>query len=111
MEKLQKYRRLIKELLRKDAQYPPSNGDIEPLLLFDEEHDNYQLAYVGWQGVRRVHTVLIHVGLRRGKIWIETDGTEEGIANALVHSGVPREDIVLAFHPPYKRQYTDFAVA
>jgi hypothetical protein len=43
-------------------------------------------------------------------IWIQYDGTEEGIANRLVELGVPREDIVLAFHPPYKRPYTDFVV-
>ncbi len=111
MEKLRKYRQLVKKLLREDAQYPPANGEIDPLLLFDEEHDNYQLMYVGWQGVRRVHAVLIHAALRNGKIWIETDGTEEGFANVLVEAGVSKEDIVLAFHPPYKRKYTDFAVA
>jgi hypothetical protein len=28
----------------------------------------------------------------------------------LLARGVPKEDIVLAFHPPYKRPYTGFAV-
>jgi hypothetical protein len=32
------------------------------------------------------------------------------MANELVALGVPKEDIVLAFHAPYKRQYTGFAV-
>ncbi|HEX6384245.1 MAG TPA: element excision factor XisI family protein, partial [Anaerolineae bacterium] len=36
---------------------------------------------------------------------------EIDIANELVKSGVPKEDIVLAFHAPYKREYTGFAVA
>lgn len=36
---------------------------------------------------------------------------EEGVANALVNSGVPQSDIVLAFHPPEVRNDTDFAVA
>lgn len=33
-----------------------------------------------------------------------------GDINELVEWGVPKEDIVLAYHAPYKRQYTGFAV-
>jgi hypothetical protein len=45
------------------------------------------------------------------KFWIEEDWTEDGIAADLVRAGVPKEDIVLAFHEPGMRQYTDFAAA
>jgi hypothetical protein len=45
-----------------------------------------------------------------GKIWIQHDGTEIGIANQLVELGIPKSDIVLAFHSPFKRQFTEFAV-
>lgn len=47
---------------------------------------------------------------QRKKIWIQRDGTEMGIANELIAAGVSKEDIVLGFHAPYKRQFTDFAV-
>jgi hypothetical protein len=43
-------------------------------------------------------------------VWIQHDATDVGIANELLARGVPKEDIVLAFHPPYKRPYTGFAV-
>ena len=52
-----------------------------------------------------------YVRIRDGKFWIEEDWTEDGIATDLVRAGVPKEDIVLAFHEPEMRQYTDFAVA
>ncbi len=42
---------------------------------------------------------------------IEEDWTEGGIATDLLEAGVPKEDIVLAFHPPKMRPYTEFAVA
>jgi hypothetical protein len=45
------------------------------------------------------------------KIWIEEDMTEDGIATYFLEQGVPREDIVLAFHPPFIRPLTEFAVA
>ena len=36
--------------------------------------------------------------------------SEYGIANELVAAGIPKDKIVLAFHPEDVRQYTDFAV-
>ena len=36
---------------------------------------------------------------------------EDGIATDLLQAGVSCEDIVLAFHPPRLRQFTEFATA
>jgi hypothetical protein len=54
---------------------------------------------------------VLQVDIKDGKIWIQYDGTETGLACALVQAGVPKEDIVLAFHAPHKRPYTGYAVA
>ncbi|NER33043.1 MAG: XisI protein [Oscillatoria sp. SIO1A7] len=43
------------------------------------------------------------------KIWIQRDGTEDGMATELAAAGIPKEQIVLAFHPPELRQYTEYA--
>ncbi|MGK7944818.1 MAG: element excision factor XisI family protein, partial [Microcystaceae cyanobacterium] len=43
--------------------------------------------------------------------YIEEDWTEEGIANDLLREGIPKTDIVLAFHDPETRKFTDFAIA
>jgi hypothetical protein len=43
-------------------------------------------------------------------VWIQHDGTEDGIANELLQAGIPHEHIVLGFHPPDQRKYTPFAV-
>ena len=55
--------------------------------------------------------VMIHIRLKDGKIWVEEDWTEEGVAADLLQKGITREEIVLAFHPPQVRQYTEFVVA
>jgi hypothetical protein len=57
-----------------------------------------------------MESFFLHADIIDGKIWIQQDGTEEGLANQLVEHGVPKHDIVLAFDPPNLRQYTDFAV-
>jgi len=110
MDKLEEYRTLVKEILLQDAKFPPSHGDIEAGVVFDDERQSYQLMFIGWDRNRRVHGPVIHIRLRDDKIWIEWDGTEEGVANALVAAGVPKEKIVLAFYPEEKRPYTGFAV-
>lgn len=53
---------------------------------------------------------VIHIHIKDNKIWIQHDETEDGIANELVQRGVSKQDIVLAFHSPFKRQFTEFAV-
>lgn len=110
MDKLTHYRQCIQEILQKYGSIKPSYGDVEMELVIDAAHDHYQLLTIGWNKHERIHGTLLHIDIRDGKIWIQYDGTEEGIANRFVEQGVPKSDIVLAFHPPYKRPYTDFAI-
>jgi hypothetical protein len=63
-------------------------------------------VHAGWSKNHRKYGCLIHRDIKDGKIWIQHDGTERGVANALVELGVPKDDIVLAYQPPYKRAYT-----
>ncbi len=102
---------LLKSIIRHHASLRPTFGEVEPEIAFDEEHGHYSLFYVGWQDWKRVHGVVIHADLRDGKIWIQHDGTETGIANELVAAGVPRDQIVLAWQHPFKRKLGEFAAA
>jgi len=62
------------------------------------------------KGINHFYGILIHIDIKGGKLWIEWNGTEDEIADELVELGVAKSDIVLAFHMPYKRQFTGFAV-
>lgn len=110
MDKLTRYRQYIQQIIDEYSQYKPAYGEVELETITDTVHDHYQLLSVGWNRYQRIHGSILHLDIRDGKIWIQYDGTEEGVANRLVEMGVPHADIVLAFHPPYKRQYTNFAV-
>lgn len=113
MDRLIEYRRLIRcKLSEYERLYnlQPTPG-VETLLVFDAERDHYLLVSLGWARARRVRRAILYVRLRDGKFWIEEDWTENGLATDLLHAGVPREDIVLAFHPPERRASTEFAVA
>jgi hypothetical protein len=110
MANVNHYRQIVQQLLKAYTEIKFSNEDLETELIFDAERDRYQVVYVGWSGERRIYGCSLHLDIKNGKIWIQHDGTEGGIANELVERGVPKSDIVLAFHSPFKRQFTEFAV-
>ncbi|MFQ5629634.1 MAG: XisI protein [bacterium] len=109
MAKLEKYRNYVQQLIEQYGNYKPSYGEIEVQTIFDTEHDHYQLINVGWHDQQRIRGCVLQIDIKDEKIWIQHDGTEIGVANELVALGVPKEDIVLAFHAPYKRKYTGFS--
>ena len=111
MDDVKHYRTVIRELIQRYAQYQPARGEVEIEVIFDEANDHYELMYAGWNGPYRIHGSVMHIDIRQGKVWIQHDGTEDGIAEELVKADIPRDRIVLAFKPPEIRPHTDFAVA
>ncbi len=110
MDKLQQYRAIIQQVLQNHADASPSHGNVEVQMIVDLDRDHYQLAYVGWDGDRRVFGPILHFDIKNGKIWIQYNGTEEHIGETLVNYGVPAEDIVLGFRSAFKRQFSGYAV-
>lgn len=105
------YGEVIEKIIQQHAR-AQSEKDLERVqIVFDRENHRYLLLYVGWQNEERIHGCPIHINIKDGKIWIEQDFTEEGLANQLVELGVPKTDIVLGFRSPHVRQFTEFAVA
>ena len=96
MDKVADYRRLLRRLVYEYARYQPSHGQIEPIPVCDLKNDNYLLIHAGWDNVRRVHATVLHLRLRDGKILIEEDGLEQGVAQDLLSAGVLPKDIVYA---------------
>ncbi len=111
MDRVEQYRAIVRRLIEEYASYKPSHGQIETEAIVDPQKDHYEVMHVGWDGRRRVHGSVVHIDIIGGKVWIQYDGTTRPIAEELLAAGIPREDIVLAFHPEDVRPYTHFAVA
>jgi XisI protein len=111
MDKLEKYRQIIRDVLKPYVSISYANAEIQNQTVFDDETEQYLIVSVGWSKDGRIHGCLIHISIIDGKVWVQRDGTEDGIANELVEAGIPKEDIVLGFHEPDVRPYTGFAVA
>ncbi|MBI2808931.1 MAG: XisI protein [Planctomycetes bacterium] len=109
MDPLNSTRDLVEKVLRSHV-YPDRLEKIETQTVFDRTNDHYLILHVGWGKQRRIHGVLAHIDLVGDKLWIQTDGTEVGLANELVEAGISPQQIVLGFRIPEIRKHTGFAV-
>jgi len=111
MEKVAQYRQYVQTLLSQYVADDLSTNEVEVQLIFDTERDHYQSMNVGWQQFNRIYRCIVHFDIKDGKIWLQQNLTDQNPAAELVEMGVPKEDIVLGLHAPFKRQYTDHGAA
>jgi hypothetical protein len=116
MDRIEQYRAIIQQVLTETYNFVSgsSDGDLEDVqyrLLFDREHDSYALLMIGFGRARRIHTCLVHLEIINGKIWLQADNTDFEIAKDLERAGIRKDEIVLGFHEPNVRPYTDYAAA
>jgi hypothetical protein len=104
-------REVIEKVLSDYAAIPYAHGDVKTVTVFDRESDRYLLMIVGLENRRRVHGCLVHIDRIGDQIWIQADGTERGMAPALVRAGIPAERIMLAFSSDGAYPYSDVLAA
>jgi hypothetical protein len=86
--------------------------EVETLVVTDPEHGLYAVLRYGWQpgtGARVANTPFL-ARIKDGKVWVEAENTDLELVDELVRAGVPKEDIVLAFHPPELRYEAGYGV-
>lgn len=110
--KIKHYEQVVLALLQEEATNWHNESPKE-LVLADKEMRHYQLMLSGWtDDAKFVNDILVHFHISDdGKIWLLENNTEWLVAEELVRRGVPNHDIVIGFHPPQYRKYTDYAVA
>ncbi len=106
------YQEKIKSVLRAYIQdVQASKLDDEAYLVADDVSKHYLLYHNTWRNSSRIYGCILHIRIKNDKIYVEYDGTDIGFADVFVEEGVPKQDIVLAFHAPAKRPYTGYAIA
>jgi len=105
------YRQIIEKTFQDYADFLDTDRQIQIELVLDQKRDRYLLVETGWQNGYRIYGTLLHIDIIDQKIWIQHDGTEDGIADELVAAGISQNQIILAFKSPEIRPYTGFAVA
>ena len=109
MDGIEKYREIILRVLGEYTEVPPAYGEMVDEIIVDREADRYLWMTRGYQKSKRIHACIVRIDIINGKLWIQQDNTE-GIAPELERYGIPKEHIVLGFHPADIRPYTGYAV-
>jgi hypothetical protein len=81
---IEKYRKIIQSIIEKHSECNADNWEVETQIAFDLKRDRYLMFHVGWSGERRVFGCVIHIEIKEGKIWIQRDGIEAGIARLIL---------------------------
>lgn len=113
MGTLNHYRQIIMDILKEYAGVTPVNtpgSELEEQLIFDKERGHYQILTIGWEGSNRIYYPVFHIDIKEGKVWVQEDATDYDLVGRMEERGIPKSDIVLAFHAPYKRPFTGYAV-
>jgi len=111
MERLSFYQSCVRELVKRHSASETAENGIQSQVVIDTENNHYQVLDIGWEGMKRIYYCFIHLDIQDGKIWIQRNMTEADLAQELLDMGVPKDDIILGLHPPYKRPYTGYGVA
>ena len=110
MDKLTKYRQIIRQILTPfKNDYYAGSPDLKNEIIFDSENDHYLVVTIGWDNEMPVRDCVFHLDIIGGKIWIQEDNTDADIASLLVDANIPKSDIVLGFQSPSMRPFTSFA--
>ena len=110
---IDQYAAIISQYLAENQDDTVLGEGYRRFVVVDRERHHYQLMAMGWATPNRfVDTLLIHLHIKPdGKVWLLENSTELHVAEELVRRGIPKEQIVLGFHPPQYRALTGYAVA
>jgi hypothetical protein len=111
MDRLAHYRESIKSFLRKYAESIANDSEVEIELIFDTDNDHYLLFDIGWQKSHRVHDCVFHLDIKDGKIWLQENNTDLEVDEELQEMGITKDEIVVGFHHPSMRKYSDYAIS
>lgn len=111
MDKLNLYREIVKRLIKEYAHDDYKRNGVDRELVFDVEHDHYQIINVSWENDHRIYGCILHFDIKQGKIWLQYNGTEIDFAEELVNQGVLKQDIVIGFYSTFMRKFTEYAVS
>jgi hypothetical protein len=111
MDRLAIQRKAIKSFLQEYADARKRQTDTLIETVFDNENDRYLILDIGWEGSKRIHHCIFHFDIKDGKIWIQENNTDIEVDQELEEMGISKKEMVIGFHQPSMREYSDYAIA
>ncbi len=100
---------IVSEYMKEVAAYAPEE---QGQLIHDPQKGHFLVYSIHWREDKMQYGCYLHIEVKDdGKVWIQHDGTDLSVADALVERGIPKDQIVLGFRSPFYRKMSDFALA
>jgi hypothetical protein len=93
MDQTLNYMNILKKTLQEAVVNQPRLQAIKLYPVCDTESGHFLVLATGWDKQRWMDTILFHARLVGQQIFIEEDNFEESLTQALIASGVKKEDI------------------
>jgi len=99
MDRVENYRRILQQVVKRHAQFQPANGNIKTHAVCDRETDEYMVIDSGWNEKNiRIYDVVLHFRLSDGTVQVERDNTDAEVVRELIEDGIAKDDITLAYN-------------
>lgn len=105
MDRIENYRQILERIVKRHAQFQPTNGEIKTHAVCDRENDEYMVIDSGWsEKGKRIYDVVLHFRLQDGIIYVERENTDAEVVRELLGYDVNKDDIILAYNAlPYQK--------
>lgn len=112
MDRIKKYRTVIKEFLLGETTKKPSNAPkLERHLIIDQAENQFLLLTMGWYEEGYKHYAVFHLEIKDAKIWLHQNSTDIDIGEYFVKKGIAKSEMILGFLEPFERELSEYAVA
>lgn len=111
VKKFDNYRTIMQKVLEHHAALPAEPQNVESVPICDLVHDNYLLMDIFPNPKGSAGHIVVHLRLKDGKVRVERDGIEDGIAQDLIEAGIAPEDIVFTYYGNEPETYYQLAAA
>ena len=111
MDRVEERKQLIKRILQEVYEYFSEVKDVRIEFVCDDTLGHYAIIQVGRLQGRRIHCTVAHVDVTENRVYVECNRTDIDVVEMIQKAGVPDSEIVLGWHPPHLREYTEFALA
>lgn len=110
MDSLIKYKEIASKIVTLIANKASNLENFEAILSIDSARGQYLVMSDGWDGIERNYSTIVHIEVKKdAKVWLRIDATDLEIGKELINEGVLASDLVLAFHSPQMRKYSNYS--
>ncbi|MEM8640095.1 MAG: XisI protein [Cyanobacteria bacterium P01_G01_bin.54] len=110
LTRIDQYRQTLLNILQEYCDIFNRDSPTTSQIIISQNQTRYLIIDEGWDSIKRIHDLIFDAEIRHNKIWLHHDGLDHGITAELVDTGVPKDRIVLAFHPPHIRKHTGYGI-